>query len=99
MGRRGALLDPANMQTSMGEIDLVPAEIHQLADPQAVAISDQDHGGIAMAPAVVAGCLDQLLDLGASQMFPGSIGGIRTPFRCDCPINGCWGDYSEFWFH
>ena len=27
-----------------------------------------------------------LLDLGASQVFPGSIGGIRTPFRCDCPI-------------
>ena len=35
IGRRGALLDPANMQTCMIEVHLVPAQISELANAQA----------------------------------------------------------------
>ena len=73
MGRGRALLDPADMQAGMGEVDLIPAQVDQLADPQAVAIGDQDHGRVPVAPAVLAGRLDQLLDLGLGQVLAGPI--------------------------
>jgi len=42
----------------MGEIDLIPSQVDEFANPQAMVIGHQDHGGVAMAPAAVAGCLD-----------------------------------------
>ena len=60
----------------MGEVDLIPAQVHQLRDPQAVAVGNQDHRSVPMAPAVLAGCLDQLPDLGLGQVFAGPQLGI-----------------------
>jgi hypothetical protein len=52
MGTRRALLDAANCQRGRLEVDLVPSKVNQLAGAEAVAIGDQDHGGVAVAPAV-----------------------------------------------
>ena len=43
MGRRRALLDPADMQGRGLEVDLVPAKVGELT--QAVREGQQDHGG------------------------------------------------------
>ena len=48
------------------EIDLIPTQIDQLADAQAVTIGHQDHGAVALAVAVVPGSIDQLRRLSAS---------------------------------
>src|SRR4051812_10768855 len=99
MGCGGAALDPANRQGGAAEIDLVPAQVHELARAQTVAICNQDHGGIAMAPTIRSGRLDQTLDLGLGQILARPQLGIRAPARGDCPIYSGWGDASEGWFH
>ena len=71
--------------TSAFEFDLVPAQIDQLADPQAVTERDQDHGGVAMTPAIAPRGVDQFLDLGLGQIFAGAQFGIGSaPRHVDC---------------
>jgi hypothetical protein len=49
-------------------------------------IGDQDHGGIARAPAVALGGFEQALDLGLGQVFTGSQIGVRfSSRRAHCP--------------
>jgi hypothetical protein len=43
---------------------------HELAGSQAVAVGDQDGGGIPMAPAVFAGSLNELLDFPLGKVVP-----------------------------
>src|SRR5262249_49189006 len=50
-------LSPAYMQAPSGEVDVVPAQCHQLRGPEAVAVSDQDRCGVAMSRAVLLGGL------------------------------------------
>jgi integrase len=52
--------------------DLVPAQIDQLDSAEAVSISDRDHGGVPMAPAVGLGGLLQSRDLGIRQILAGA---------------------------
>ena len=42
MGRRRALLGPADVQDGVGEIDLIPTQVYKLGRPQAVAEGDKD---------------------------------------------------------
>ena len=42
-----------------------------------MAEGDEDHGAVTMTPAVTLGGIDQPVDLGAGQMFPGPIDGVR----------------------
>src|SRR6476620_5219210 len=44
---------------------------------------DEDHGAVTMVPAVTLGGIDQPIDLGAGQMFPGPIDGVRFASRRD----------------
>jgi len=76
MGRGGAFLGPPDVQERVGEVDLVPAQVHQLTHSETMAIRDQDHGGVAVPPTAPAGHLEQLLDLGLGQVFPGAELGI-----------------------
>ena len=99
MGRRRAVLDPTNVQDGAIEVDLIPAKVDQFRRPQAVPKGDQDHAGIAVAPAVLAGRFDQFLDLSLGQVFAGPQLGIWASSRGDCPIYGGWGDDSEVRFH
>ena len=42
---------------------------------------NQDHGGVALAEAIVFGCLDQPLDFGSGEILTFPNGGIRNPDR------------------
>ena len=81
MGRRHALLGPADVQDGVGEIDLIPTQVYELGRPPAVAEGDKDHGGIPVAPAIGLGGIDQPIDLGAGQVLPGPIDGVRFTSR------------------
>jgi hypothetical protein len=49
----------------------MPLQVAQLGRPQTVTIGDQDHGRVAMPVSpMLAGGLDQLLDLVAGQITP-----------------------------
>ena len=76
----------------MGKVDGVPAQRDQLARPQAMAVGDQDHGGVAVAIAVLASCRDQPIDLGVGQVLARADLGVAAPLRwsslVNCPING-----------
>ena len=56
-----------------------------------VSEGDEDHGAITMTPAVTFGGIDQPVDLGAGQMFPGPIDGVRlTSRRVNCSFYDGW---------
>src|SRR4029453_17738783 len=57
-------LGPTNVQAARGQLDLKPSEIAQLGGPEAMAVADQDHGGVPVAVAArTSGCGHQALDL------------------------------------
>src|SRR5215813_7027121 len=56
-------LGPAYMQAPGGEVDVVPAQCHQLRGPETVPVSDQDRRGVPMPRAVLLADLDEPLDL------------------------------------
>jgi hypothetical protein len=66
-------LGPADMQAPGGEVDVVPAQCHQLRGPEAVAVSDQDSGGVPMPRAVLLGGLDEPLDLPVGEIFTAAL--------------------------
>ena len=91
MGRRRALLGPADVQDGVAEIDLIPTQVYKLGRPQAVAEGDKDHGGIPVTPAIGLGGIDQPIDLGAGQVLPGPIDRVRFSSRHrDCSIYSGW---------
>src|SRR5262249_10110316 len=59
-----AVLDPVNVQAALGQLDLLPLQVADLRGPQAVAVGDQDHGGVPMpVAAMLASPVHQALDL------------------------------------
>ena len=69
-----------NVKAALGQFDLLPLQIADLRGPQTVAISDQDHGRVAMPiAAVLARAVHQALDL----VF-GEIASL------DCQVYGGW---------
>ena len=70
MSAWGALLKPTDVQRGRPEVHLIPAQVYQLGNPQAVSVGHEDHGGIPVAVAVARGGLHEPLDLGLSQVFP-----------------------------
>jgi hypothetical protein len=75
---RRALLRPADGDGAAIEIDLIAAQVDQLGHAQAVAVGDQDHDGVPMAPPVALGGLDQLRDLSLGQVLAAPQLRIRT---------------------
>jgi hypothetical protein len=65
---------------------------------QAMPVSDQDHGGVAMAMAVALGGVAQALDFGVGQMLAAAVGCVGPPTRRDCSIFGAWSDQLELGF-
>jgi hypothetical protein len=47
-----ALLDSTDVQRGRPKVHLIPAQVHQLGNPQAVPVGHQDHRGIPVAVAV-----------------------------------------------
>src|SRR5262249_49495834 len=62
-------LGPAYMQAPGGEVDVVPAQCHQLQGPETMAVSDQDRRGVPMPRAVLLGCLDEALHLAIGEIL------------------------------
>ena len=85
------MFEPRDVQEPLLEIDLVPPQRHQLADPQSVAVGEGDQGRISAAvPANSARRLDQLLDFLRRQMLPRAPFAVRnTPWRSNFPVFGC----------
>ena len=88
MGARTAAFDPADMQGGTPKIDLIPTQVHGLGRAQAMPKGDQNHGGVAMAMAVLPSRRHKLLDLMPSQVFPASQVSVLPPPRHDCSIFG-----------
>ena len=61
-------LGPPDMQAARLKLDIVPAQTDQLGRPEAVAIGDQDRGGIPVTVAVAPSGIDQPLDLATGQV-------------------------------
>jgi|RhiMetdeSRZDD1v2_1073273.scaffolds.fasta_scaffold53687_7 hypothetical protein len=51
------LFDPADMQGTRPEHNLIPAQVDEFGSPQTVAVSHEDHGRISVGPPVVLGRL------------------------------------------
>jgi hypothetical protein len=95
MGAWRASFDPANVQRSRSELNLVPAKVYKLRWTKAVAIGHEDHCRVPMPPTVLPGGVHQPLDLGFRQMLTGPQFGSRfgvtvrfamagvTSFSCD----------------
>jgi len=78
-----------NVKAALGQFDLLPLQIADLRGPQTVAISDQDHGRVAMPiAAVLARAVHQALDL----VF-GEIASL------DCQVYGGWFAFLGYRFH
>lgn len=54
MDRCDAVFQPRNVQQSLLQIELIPAQADEFRDTQAMTIGDQDQGGIARAMAAAA---------------------------------------------
>ena len=67
-------LGPADVQGGAGEVDLIPAEIHQFAHPEAVAVGRQDHSGVAVTVRVPLGGIRQAGHFGIGQILVDSQG-------------------------
>ena len=66
MDTRRPVFGPADMQSTRRRLDLRPLEVAQLGSPETVAVADQDHRRIAMAPAAsLPGGTHEALDLAA----------------------------------
>lgn len=90
-----ALFDPADMQRSRCEVDLIPAQVRQLGGSQAVPVGHKDHRAVAVPPSVALGGQEQSLDLGLRQVFAGAQVGIGSAPGCNCSFYGGGRDEPE----
>lgn len=78
-----AALEAAHLEMAQGKVDLVPAKRHEFANPEAVAIRDEDHRSVAMTVATPRrGRLTQLVDFGLRQVLARThvlVAGLRGP--------------------
>src|SRR5215813_872102 len=68
------------------------------AGPQPVAIGDQDHRGIAVAPSVALGRRPQARHLGVGEILARPVGGVRLTAR-NCSVYSGWRNQFQAWFH
>lgn len=86
-----APLDPVDLEQPLFQVDLVPAQRHQLRHAQAVAVGQQDHGRVAVAvPSPRLGRPHQLLHFACSEVLATAAFAVRDSSRWNCPILGIW---------
>jgi len=88
MGAWCPLLDPADMQSCRGELHLIPAQVHQFGDAQAMPVGHKDHGGVPVSPAVALSRSHQPLDFGFGQVLAGAQVAIGRPPGRNCSVYG-----------
>ena len=69
MNSRSTVLGSGDMDGRGVEVDLLPADIHELADPQGMPEGHQDQEPVANRVAAVAGSGEQALDLAFRQVL------------------------------
>jgi hypothetical protein len=82
-GGRRAPLEPANVHGRGAEINLVPSQINEFADPETVAKHHQQHGAVPVTMAVLLGPVEQEVEFGSEQMLPCPILGVQLTLRRD----------------
>src|SRR5262245_23658234 len=90
VSRRRAVLCTRDRQRRGREINLGPLQIANLGGPQPVAECQQDHGRVAVRPAIALTAGNQLLDLAFGEVFACSDIGVFGPARRDFPFYGVW---------
>jgi len=88
MRRRCAFFGPTHGKGGLIEIDLRPLQVYQLGSPEAVAVRDQDHGRIPVAPSVGLGglLLPVIYATGYSPVQPRPLPGslfLQKPYHPD----------------
>jgi hypothetical protein len=82
-----AALEPRDVQSAMGKVDLLPAQRAQLGRSQSVPEGQEDHGRIPMAvPVSAGGALHQPLDISLGQVLAGSIMPIWAATTPNCSL-------------
>jgi hypothetical protein len=84
MGAWAALLNPTDVQRGRPDVDLIPSQVHQFGNPQAVPVGYQNHRGVPVAVAIPRRGVDEPLDLCLGQVFPRPQVAIPAPFGRDC---------------
>ena len=76
------------MEVALRQVEHVPAQADELGDAQAVAVGDQDHGGVAVAVAAWPrpGGGHQPLDLLGGEVLARPAGSVGDPPRRHIPI-------------
>src|SRR5215471_18114685 len=83
------VLDAVNVQTALGQLDLLPLQVADLRRPQAMAVGDQDHGRIPMpVAAMLSGAVHQPLNLALGEVSP-----------LDCQVYDAWCAFLGCRFH
>src|ERR1035437_4529041 len=98
MGAGSALLDPADVQRSRSELDLIAAQVHQFGGAQPVPVGNQNHRSVPVSPAVALSRSHQPLDFGFGQVLAGAQLAIRQSLGGDCSFYGGWLDQLEVRF-
>jgi hypothetical protein len=87
MYRRGAAFYAAHMQITRIEVYLVPPQINEFGSAKPVTVGHENHGGIAMAPTIVALCgFHERLDFGLGKVLSRSDFSIPKSARRDCSV-------------
>jgi len=79
-----SVLGPADIDRRTVQVDLLPAEIHQLTDPQGVTEGHQDQQPIAARVTALTSSSHQLVDLLLGEVLAAAIVGVlaATTFNC-----------------
>jgi hypothetical protein len=72
------------VQRSRPEVDLIPAQVYQLGNPQAVSVGYQNHRSVPVAVAVALGGIHKPLDFRFSQILTGPQVAVTAPFGRNC---------------
>src|SRR6266852_5800751 len=82
MRRSVAALLTVDVQCAARQVNLLPAELHELAHAQPVAVGDQDQGSITHTmPPSLACCSDQALDLSWGEVLATATHEVCYPAR------------------
>src|SRR6185436_4122831 len=86
MDARRAVLGPADVDSRGIEINLLPANVDQLADPQRMPEGHEDEQTIADRVAAVAGSGQQAIDLALRQVLALPVIGVLGPTTANCRL-------------
>src|SRR5262249_42425305 len=98
MGTRLPAFYSADMKRRRIEVDLLPPKVCDLRRSEAMPIGNENHRRIPVTVSIVLCSLDELLDLGLSQVLPAAKLSIWLPLRGNCSFFGGWLHHAQVRF-